>query len=113
MKMKALDLMSLIIVFDVNYASDDDYQKLAGLDINDRENVKLAVDRLLTPKFVAHGHEDQKKLLSILRSLLSDPTEDFGELFRRVALVFDDDAPEDKRAFMSALLEGLEARGFR
>ena len=103
----AARLISLLKVFDVDYASDDDCDKLQGLSSNNSADVAKAVNLLLMPEFARYIPVAQDRLITLLRTCLADPKEDFSELFERVAFVFDDEVM-NPRAFMLALLNAIE-----
>ena len=105
--MKLEDFISLLKVFDVNYVTDDDYVKLHGLSGNKSSDVERAVNLLLLPELVTYSDESRSRLVGLLRSAVADPSEDFGFVFDRIELAFEDEVL-DKRAFMSALLHGIE-----
>jgi hypothetical protein len=102
------DLMSLLKVFHVNYASEEDCHKLAGLNPNAAIDVATAVDLLLIPDISTYPLASKLRLLDILRSSLANPEEDFGELFAELGSVFEEEI-KNPRAFMSALLNAIEA----
>lgn len=105
------DLNSLIKVFDANYASDQDVASLAGLDVNRHEDVIQAVRRLLLPEFSTWSAEAQRRSIELLRALLERREESFYLVFNNLSLVFDDEL-QDQRAFMAAVLEGLESANY-
>ena len=83
------DLLSLLKVFDANFIADADCEKLQGLDINNADDVATACAALLKPEFLTYPTLDQRHLVETLRRSLANPEEDFGELFERIALAFD------------------------
>ncbi len=103
-----MSLLSLLKVFDVNFANDEDCMKIQGLDVNNSADVIKAVNTLLLPEYSIYSQDAQDRLLESLRKYTSNPDEDFELLFEEIALVFDDEVI-DKRAFMSALLVGIES----
>ncbi|WP_426321943.1 hypothetical protein [Pseudoduganella sp. R-43] len=104
------DLLSLLKVFDANYASDEDCEVLNDLDANNPDDVSKAVDVLLISEFRSYLPTVQARLKELLRSRLDNSAEDFAQLFDRVELVFASSVA-DRRAFMRALLKGLEDSG--
>jgi len=104
------DLLSLLKVFDANYASEEDCKAVRDLDVNNPEDVSIAVNVLLVPEFRSYLPTAQVRLTELLRSRLDNSEEDFDELFDRVELVFGNSV-NDRRAFMRALLRGLEDFG--
>lgn len=101
------DLVTLVKVFDANYVTDEDAEKLSGLDVNREQGVGEAVHRLLLPEFVSYTEAAQTRLLNSLRSALADPQEDFSGVFDRFEFAFD--APViDRRRFMRVLLHSLD-----
>lgn len=107
-KQKILDLLSVLKVFDVNYASDEDCLKLYGSDVNRSEDVVKAVRTLLLPEFNTYPQDSRQRLIALLRAQILDSSEDFSMLFDRIELAFDNKVI-DKRTFMSALLVGIES----
>lgn len=103
------DLVTLVKVFDVNYVTDNDCEKLRGLDVNQERGVSEAVQRLLAPEFHGFTHSVKARLLSSLQESLADPQEDFCRLFDRVELAFDSPI-ESRRFFMQSLLRALESQ---
>ncbi|MBC7814165.1 MAG: hypothetical protein H7175_23625 [Burkholderiales bacterium] len=101
------DLLSLIKVFDVNYASDEDCVALRDLDPNRSDDVSKAANLLLIPEFRSYLPSAQTRLKELLHSFLNNPTEGFEKLFDRVELVFQTQVT-DRRAFMRSLLKELE-----
>lgn len=109
LKKEIFDLISLLKVFDVNYVSDDDCMKLQGLDANNPSDINIAARELLLPEFHAYSMAAQDRLISLLRTAIADPSENFDAIFERVELAFDD-AITDRRAFMIALLAGVDGK---
>ena len=105
------DLVTLVKVFDVNYVTDEDAEKLSDLDVNHQQGVDEAVRLLLMPEFLGYTEVAQARLLHSLKSALADPQEDFGHLFDRVEFAFDEPVGDRKR-FMRALLSSLESSEF-
>lgn len=102
------DLVTLVKVFDANYVTEEDSEKLSGLDVNQEQGVDEAVRRLLLPEFLSYTVAAQSRLLNSLKDAVADPREDFGRLFDRVEFAFD--APvKDRKRFMRALLRSLES----
>lgn len=102
------DLVTLLKVFDANYVSDEDCEKLSGLDVSREEGVKEAVQLLLLPQFRSYTEGARLRLVSSLREAVNDPRQDFSDLFDRIELAFDA-AVKDKRWFMQELLRSLES----
>lgn len=100
--------MSLLKVFHVNYASEEDCRSLGGLNPNDPNDVVKAVNILLIPDIATYPLNSRISLLELLRKALANPEEDFGELFEELGSVFDDEII-NPRAFMTAILNALEA----
>ena len=109
-KNEIFDLLSLLKVFDVNYVSDEDCEVLHELDVNNPVDVSKAVNALLISEFRTYLPTAQTRLKNLLHSYLENPKEDFGALFDRVELAFDNTV-SDKRAFMIAIRNSLEALG--
>jgi hypothetical protein len=109
-KNEIFDLLSLLKVFDVNYASGEDCDAVHDLDVNNPEDVSKAVNALLTSEFRSYLPTVQARLKELLRSCLDNPAEDFEKLFDRVELVFEDSVT-DRRAFLRTLLKELEDSG--
>ncbi|ENW92986.1 hypothetical protein [Acinetobacter dispersus] len=107
-KQDIFDLLSLLKVFDANYVSDEDCLKLNGLNVNQPDDVITAVRSLLLPEFNTYPQGSQQRLIALLRSTIFESSEDFSALFDRIELAFDNEVV-DKRAFMSALLVGIES----
>lgn len=101
------DVVTLVKVFDVNYVTNEDSEKLCGLDINEERGVREAVRRLLLPEFLGYTEAAQARLLNSLQSSLADLEEDFSYLFDRIEFAFDEPIRE-KRHFMQALLRSIE-----
>lgn len=100
--------MTLVKVFDANYITDEDAKKLGGLDANHQEGVGEAVRLLLLPEFLGYTEVAQTRLLDSLKKALSDPREDFVDLFDGAEFAFD--APVgDRKYFMQPLLSSLES----
>ncbi|MBA8735900.1 hypothetical protein [Chromobacterium violaceum] len=106
-KKEMFDLLSLLKVFDANFVNDADCVQLQGLDVNSPSGVASAVRALLLPEFHTYTKAAQDRLTNLLRILIADPSENFGALFERVELLFDDEIT-DRRAFMAALLAEIE-----
>ena len=70
-------LLSLLKVFDANYASDEDCDALANLDVNNSDDISKAVDALLISEFRTYLPTVQSKLKELLRSNLDNPAQDF------------------------------------
>ncbi len=102
------DLITLVKVFDVNYITDEDSEKLSGLDANQEDGVGQAVRQLLLPHFNCYTDAAKARLLNSLRSVLADPKEDFIRLFDRVELAFDRPVT-NRRNFMQVLLRSIES----
>ena len=102
------DLLSLLKIFDANYVSTEDCLKLHSLDVNKPENVITAVKALLLPEFNTYPQVSQQRLITLLHATILDSSEDFIALFNRIELAFDNEVI-DKRAFMTALLTGIES----
>jgi hypothetical protein len=109
-KNEIFDLLSLLKVFDTNYASEEDCEAVHDLDANNPEDVLKAVNALLISEFRSYLPTAQARLKELLRSFLDNSAEDFDKLFDRVELVFENSVT-DRRAFMGALLKGLEDSG--
>lgn len=106
------DLITLVKVFDVNYASDEDVMKLSGLDLNQENGVSEAVRLLLLPEFLGYTKVAQVRLLSSLKNALADPREDFGRLFERIEFVLNEPV-RNRRRFMQLLLSSLETSEYQ
>lgn len=102
------DLVTLLKVFDANFVTDEDCEKLTGLDINKMQGVDKAVQHLLLPEFLSYKETARIRLLGSLRDSLADSDEDFSGLFDRIELAFDMPI-NNKRSFMQALLHSLES----
>jgi hypothetical protein len=102
------DLMSLLKVFHVNYATDEIYQKLDGLNPNDSNDVATAVNLVLIPDIANYPISSRARLLAILQRALANSAEDFSELFEELGSVFGDEII-DPRSFMLALFNTLVA----
>ena len=109
-KNEIFDLLSLLKVFDASYASEEDCEAVHDLDANNPEDVSKAVNALLVSEFRSYLPTAQVRLTELLRSFLDNSAENFDKLFERVELVFANPVT-DRRAFMSALLKGLEGSG--
>lgn len=100
------DLVSLLKVFDVNFANEEDYAKISGLDVNSEVDVRKAIHALMIPEVAYYSPIGQKWMLESLQAYLSDDVEDFSELFDRIELIFDESLL-DRRRFMSIIQDEL------
>ncbi len=100
-------LVSLLKVFDLDYMSDEDATTLRSLDVNNSEDVIRAVQVFLMPEWPTYPKTARDRLLNVLRKSVSDPTENFVELFDQVGLAFEDELT-DRRAFMASMLTVIE-----
>ena len=103
---KMTDLISLLKVFDVNFANEEDCAKISGLDVNSEVDVRKAIHALMIPEFAYYSPIEQKWILESLQVYLSDDAEDFSELFHRIELIFDEPLL-DRRRFMSIIQDEL------
>ncbi len=97
-------------VFDVNYVSDDDCRKLAGLDPRDPGDLRKAVGLLLVPEFLTYSEAARTGLVVALRDAIADENESFDDLFDQISPAFEFQV-DDKRAFMRSLHQAIEKAG--
>ena len=103
-------LISLMKVFDVNYVSDDNCRKLAGLDPRDVDDLRKAVALLLVPEFLTYSEAARAGLVTSLRDAIADENESFKDLFDQIAPAFEFEV-DNKRAFMKSLYRSIENAG--
>ena len=102
------DLVTLLKVFDVDFATDDDCEIIGKLNPNHLQDVAKAVRLLLLPTFLSYQDTAQARLLSSLRSTVADPKEEFELLFNRIELAFGEPLA-DRLGFMREVLNVLES----
>jgi hypothetical protein len=103
-------LISLMKVFDVNYVSDEDCRKLAGLHPRDPGGIREAVALLLVPEFLAYSEAARAGLVTALRDAIADENESFKDLFDHIEPAFEFQV-DDKRVFMGSLHHAMEIEG--
>lgn len=101
------DLISILKVFDANYAVPEDCEKIAGLSVNDQADVKKAAGLLLIPEYKNYSINTKARLIKILENALQDEKEAFSALFNRIGLIFDDDLI-DPRKFMTSIFDAIK-----
>ena len=102
-----MDLIALLKVFDVNFATEDDFAAVTGLDPNRSHDLAEAATKLLKPEFDFMSSVNQGQLAGQLRFCLQDASENFDDLFSEIELIFEQEV-SDHRYFMKTLLESIE-----
>jgi len=102
-----MDLIALLKVFDVNFATDEDVVAVTGLNPNIPGDLAEAVTKLLKPEFDFMSSNNQEQLASQLRFCLQDASGNFDDLFSETELIFENDI-SDHVYFMKTLVESIE-----
>ena len=103
-------LVSLLKVFDLDYVNMVDEFQISGLDVNNSDDVRTAVCRLMAPEFLTYPPEVKKRLLTSLQMVVGDERR-LSELFDRISLAFKD-ALVDKQRFLMTIQDELRSIGF-
>ena len=107
-KKKDVHNITLILkVFDFNYISNENCEKLSGLNPNNSEDIVKAVDLLVLKEFLIYPADVREELLGSLKKMLLNDNEYFVDVFDEIEMAFDDEV-ENKRNFMQVLLKELE-----
>jgi hypothetical protein len=101
------NLISVVKVFDINYISDENCNKISGLDGNKPEDISKAIELLAVPEFSTLLLSERSSLIELLKKCLKDEKEKFYKLFTEIEMAFDNEV-ENKRNFMAILLKVLE-----
>jgi hypothetical protein len=99
-------VVCLLKAFDVNYMSDEDFEKISGLDANEEKDVAIAVGLVLRPEFGTFGAADRLDIPASVQKLLSNPDENFEVVFDNLGLGFKVEVA-DKRLFLQQVLKAL------
>jgi hypothetical protein len=102
-----IDMLSSILKYiDVDYMTDDEYNRIYELDINDEKNQREIIRRLIVPGAKAEFSEEDFKLTKEAILLSINNIESDTKIFQQMSFPFDDDI-EDKKAFLQRIYHEL------
>ena len=94
------NLISVVKVFDIDYITDEDCNRISGLNGDNPVDASRAIKMLALEEFSTYLPYERLKLVEILRKCLADENEDFSRLFSEIEMAFDDEV-ENKRTHAS------------
>lgn len=82
------DLVSILKFLDENFLSEEQFNEICYLNLNDVESQKLIARKVLVPGFNEMDHKTQEHLINSLREII-DRSMDCSSVFERINTPFD------------------------